>query len=489
MALDDQPSLLGLYLYQAGVSFVAASAQQIADERARSCVEQGQQWWELAGLLAYWHEADHYQTFSCSPYLQHALNLSDSYSWWCAAAISESRPASGWRDAELPLLVARTKGAVSEHASVAVDFASAARVVIYQMLHGQITDSMANRLTLVTRASAAHRGIESCSFRADAGVQPTSPHFPRGLTASDLYEAMGRLTELGHLVAWGATTEQIDFWRQSMIFGQYKKVLGPMLGLMDTDLVHAALVLAFRSGMFPYLASDSEDPHRVVDLNAEHPVARFINMTNFMFANGLARASTQQRRTSDSASRFHDAVIDELIDRFPVVRDDSGFRATEDTIWAPVKAGRAASPVGWDGRLQEMDHRTAARARRFALELRDPHKWLASEPTMIPRALLTDAEFDGKDYFPRRVNVNSIGGYEGQAIHQAVGDIIVFGDLRLYGSVSEIFRHAPDRTELLRLALDGFGIDRPLDSIPYVAWDNDLDFETAQAVFDAHDLD
>ena len=459
---------LGVYLYPAGVAFINANHTDYEGELDMGELPPEGQWWDRSTVLTYRHESDHFQNFILSPYLQHVSHLSEAYVTACNQAIQAVADMGGWSRIypSMPLLLQRTThGESKDHGpkrtfNFNIDQAANLKTLLSQMLESpRIYRDFAARLSYVTGMTGARKDLDMSGYYVPAGVATESQLFPEGLSVRDLLEASARLQELRLLSTWDVSDSQIAFWIQSKIFGNYASVLPKLWGLIQTEIIHAALALSFRVAYFPFLRDNLTSEPTLADI---HPGNVFISMIELLLSSGKAFAPGERPRSPDTINALLDEAVELLCEKFDIVTSGEPFRRSHRTLWgafldpsnASLLEERQLLPL-----INTLDELARIRDIRLDYEREDRAIKLTFKPTLEPFAFLfRDGEKTSAGFRPLRSSESGFiaSPFETLAVQHAFGDLAIFGDTRLAEFVSAIF--SVDVTRFMSIAGEPLGI-------------------------------
>jgi hypothetical protein len=477
---SESEALCGFYLYQGGRAFLNCTASEYQEAfRKASDLDDSTVWWDLQPALTYWHEADHFQMFTCSPYLHFVSDLLEQLASNVASVFELVKASPGW--GKIPPLLCLAKGSslLTRETDLRLDLAAFLRATLHCLLSSpHVSPSFQSRLSDAVRITAGLKGWESRAELRSRGTYTRTEAL--GFTPLDLLEACARMHELGHLRAWGASTEQIRFWAESCLFGRYGTVLLPLFGRVEPDLIHACLILSFRAPFFPFL--DAESP---IYLEDAYPPARFGSMIDALLECGRAVPTGRDARSLDSRIAFCSRVIEQLREEFVTVDTGDSFRASDASLWRTVIAGEGTRIFRDEEAIKRIvglrAQLSSARERRFSLESECP-EWLVGEATMFPdfRILPSgEAQMTLKSE-PDGADGDDLKGWAtlgDLALTQAVGDAAFFGDHRLYRYVAQAlgFRRSQIDSLMAELGVNRHPEDFP--QVPFSDWDLDYALE------------
>jgi hypothetical protein len=466
----------GLFLHQAAEVFFNFTHARLQREGEHLELRPEESWRDRIASITYWHELDHFQSFTCSPYLTFVSDMVEACGSSSTSAVEAVRDSARWPQLTKPIILAATKGECDRPTAFHVEMAARYRYLIHCLLSAPfLSEVIARRITDGARMQAFQKRVD-LDFLCESRTAHSRERYFR-ITPIDLLEASARLHELGHLKVWGASDSQIQDWRENQLFAQYGKVLPYLLGRIDSDLIHACLTLAFRADFFPFLGGQCT-------LDDIHPVSRFTSMINALIEWRLTHAQGKDAKNIDTRSAFHDRVVESLIERFGRVATGDKFRKSYEALFSKFTGGEIRDlyrPTQIDHieeLLREKKSLAAARDARLNLESTDLY-WLWGETTTYPFTMIF---LDGARRHERVLNYLDAAVDSGQvqftiANMQAVSDIILYGDVRLYRVLAAIRVAAKQSpANYLPDVLDELGFNIDWRNLPTVRQsDEDLD--------------
>ena len=467
--------IAGLFLHQAADAFINFSYSQYEEGRENRSLSPAESWRDRMAVLTYWHEVDHFQSFACSPYLTFATDILEAYSSSCSSALTAVAESGNWPSFTKPIQLAWGRGECKDlgNLDLFMNTASSFRMAAHCLLNAPfLSHRIANRITGAARRQASFKLVEldfDCRLGSD-----TLDSRDLGITPIDLLEASARLHELGHLVVWGANQQQIDQWASDLLFDQYGKVLIPLMGEVDTDLIHACIALAFRADFFPFLGGE----YKLVEV---HPVTRFLAMINYLEKHKLARAQGSDGRNTDTRSAFHDKAVEALVEVYGRVSSGQRFQQSTDALWINFIDGelrdllRPEQVDYIDSLLIEKRNLASLRDARLERELAEPY-WLWGEPTVFPfKVIFTDSIRTTRGVVLKTGDVmTDFGGtHLAIATTQSVNEIVLYGDNRLYDLLTKVLGVPGRPTHFLLEILEPKGLIEGWQELPVIPWSDD----------------
>lgn len=234
--------------------------------------------------------------------------------------------------------------------------------------------------------------------------------------------------------------------------------------------------MAFRADFFPFLGGSCS-------LEAVQPVHRFFAMIGALTDWGVTQATGKNARSIDARASFHDRAVEALVERFGCINDSDKFRQSDKALWRAFFDDDARYQPNRLPYLRSLHMEKSSladiRDARFRLEASELF-WLWGEPTVLPfNVIFQDAVRSRLGAAKKTGNVRSDfrGAHHSVALSQAVSDIILYGDARLYILLSKILGLPNHPASFASDYLEELNLEGGEDVLRVIPWkDSDLDF-------------